>query len=963
MTSARISRAHWIGILYCASGCAGLIYETVWIRAFALSFGSTLLSFSTVVSVFLGGLAIGAALGGRWRIARPLLYYGAAELWVAGYALFVPALISATSRWLVPLYGPSPAEAAHVSIARAALCALILLPATVPMGAGLPFLFSALKAEAHHPRLIWIYALNTLGGAGGAILSGLVLLPWLGYWRTLVTASVLDAAVGLFAIYLARVAVKPSEIAPSTPPVRRSGETFLSPRALALAAFFTGATAMLYEVAALRVSGLLFGPTAATVTLTLAVVLFGLAAGGALASVISQSLPEWLSASQLAVALLLLAAAYAVAISPAWIANEIRLYSGDASRIELLEAASIFLLLFPLTTAAGMALPLAMSYREHAAQNTGRALGGLYGINTAGCIVGSLLTGWFLIPQFGAERTLYAGALINAVVGITLIPRMRWRAVGGVAAVAIVAALVFPQWDMGAMTSGAYKYAPYYSGSVAGGLHNGELQYLREGRAGTVTVRRIGASEVLAIDGKVDASDAGGDLLTEKLLAHLPLSLIANPRKICVIGLASGVTAGAALTYPIDRLDVLELSSEVVQASRFFDRVNGNPLQSSRTRLIVNDGRNHLALTSERYNAILSEPSNPWISGMNSMFTREFFTLARSRLAPGGVLAQWFHLYNMPADDLRSLLRAFTDVFPSATLWQLNEGDVLLTGIADDSADRRATRRTNLPAAALSDLAQAGVSDPALLSTLYIMRGADLARFARTAKPNTDDWPALEFHGLRDLDLQTSESNLRQLTAFDQHVRPPAEVIDAPAHMTGELLLARARMFEKAESYSLAFASYQKAFAERRGDPELLAGMLRTARSSEEQAAAGTLATRTTEALNDMRNGDVVSAERLLRAVKEAWPDRAEAQLNYGLFCLDNSRYDEAIASFHTALQDDPRYVPALEAMAKTYLRTRDLENAALWSRRILEIDPTHVAARQALEALERAGVVAPAEH
>jgi spermidine synthase len=452
----------------------------------------------------------------------------------------------------------------------------------------------------------------------------------------------------------------------------------------------------------------------------------------------------------------------------------------------------------------------------------------------------------------------------------------------------------------------------------------------------------VGPSQVLAIDGKVDATDAGGDLLTEKLLAHLPLSLVARPRDVCVIGLASGVTAGAALTYPVERLDVLEVSKEVVEASKMFERVNGKPLASGRTRIIVNDGRNHLALTGQQYDAILSEPSNPWISGMNSMFTRDFFRIARSRLKPGGVLAQWFHLYNMPPDDLRSLLRAFTEVFPAATLWQLNEGDVLLTGASGE------TRSHPLPAAALRDLASIGAGRPELLSTLYIMRGADLVRFADNAEPNTDDWPVLEFHGLRDLDRQTDRRNMEELTGFPQQLPPPQDVAEVRANMSAERLIARARMFEKAESYRLAFDGYRKAGS--------LAGMLRCARAPEERAAAGTLESRTTEALTDARNGDFASAESLLRAVKEAWPERPETHLNYGVFCLERSRYDDAIQSFDEAIRADPRYLPAFEAMAEAYMHKHDLHSAVVWSRRILEIDPNHESARQALAALERQG-------
>jgi spermidine synthase len=483
-------------------------------------------------------------------------------------------------------------------------------------------------------------------------------------------------------------------------------------------------------------------------------------------------------------------------------------------------------------------------------------------------------------------------------------------------------------------------------------LHRGDLAFLREGAAGTVTVRRIDGSLVMAIDGKVDATDRGGDLLTEKLLAHLPLHLLNHPRTVCVIGLASGVTAGAALTYPIDRLDVVEVSREVVQASHLFDGVNGKPLEEPRTHLIVNDGRNHLALTGRQYDVILSEPSNPWISGMNSLFTREFFRLARRRLNPGGVLAQWFHLYNMPPEDLRSLLRAFTDVFPSAVLWQLNDGDVLLTGAIDPEA--RDASPKNMPPRAAADLFQAGVAEPALLSTLYVMRGSDLARFAGDAEANTDDRAVLEFHGQRDLNAQTDRANARELTAAPKQMDTPRAVRAAWEQMTAERWAERGRMFEKAESYRLAFQSYQQAAGLQAANAEALAGMMRSARSPEERSAAGTLESRTQEALAAARAGEVNRAETILRAVQQAYAGEPEAHFNYGLFCLERARYDDAIRGFAAAIAVNHSYLPAYEGTAEAYLRKRDLSSAAEWSRRILQIDPSHAIARETLAGIEK---------
>jgi spermidine synthase len=488
------------------------------------------------------------------------------------------------------------------------------------------------------------------------------------------------------------------------------------------------------------------------------------------------------------------------------------------------------------------------------------------------------------------------------------------------------------------------------------------VTFLREGKSGTVAVRKSGGSILLSIDGKVDASDAGGDLLTEKLLAHLPLMISGRAHKVCLIGLASGVTAGAALTHPIQALDVVEISSDVVEASHFFRGVNHEPLKDPRTTLFLNDGRNHLTLTSSKYDVIISEPSNPWIAGMNSLFTEDFFRIARDRLNPGGVFAQWFHIYNLPKDDLQSLFRAFQEVFPAAMLWQLNDGDVLLTGFVNDAFQSSQLPPVSNTAAA--DLASVGVTDPALLLNLYVMRDDDLRRFAGPAAPNTDDDPRLEFHGQRDLHAQTDVSNAGDMAAFPKTLAAPGPVEAARSHLTPEQSLISAAMFERAESYRSAFSAYQTAFRRNPNSREALAGMDRCARLPQERSAVAlalsltsasedTLEKRTELALARAQRGDVAGAEFLFEENAQAHPQDSAARFNYGLFCLERKNYPLAIRQFRQSIDLNPTYLPAYEAMAESYLEMHDTVRAAEWSRRILQIDPNHAVARQTLATLE----------
>jgi spermidine synthase len=250
-----------------------------------------------------------------------------------------------------------------------------------------------------------------------------------------------------------------------------------------------------------------------------------------------------------------------------------------------------------------------------------------------------------------------------------------------------------PPWDRALLASGVYKYAPYVSDNVdlETALTAGTLLYYREGAGATVSVKRLTGTLALAIDGKVDASN-GSDMLTQKLAAHLPLLLHEQPREVGIIGLGSGVTLGAALRHPIARADVIEISPEVVEASSLFAAENYHALSDPRTRLIVGDGRSHLALSNRRYDVLISEPSNPWIAGVAALFTREFFLSARSRLAPGGIICQWAHTYNITDRDLRSIVATFTSVFPDGTAWLIGQDDLLL--VAADGGRHEPVQRS-----------------------------------------------------------------------------------------------------------------------------------------------------------------------------------------------------------------------------------------------------------------------------
>jgi spermidine synthase len=553
-----------------------------------------------------------------------------------------------------------------------------------------------------------------------------------------------------------------------------------------------------------------------------------------------------------------------------------------------------------------------------------------------------------------------------------------------------LAAAKLPPWDRELLSGGVYKYAAYAEpGRIEEELRSGELAYYREGAEVTVSVKRVGGTLSLAVDGKVDAT-SGGDMLTQRLLAHLPLLLHPSPRDACVIGLGSGVTAGSALAHSLQRLDAIEISPEVVEAARLFERFNRGVLDDPRLGLRVADGRNHLLRTDARYDVIISEPSNPWMAGVSSLFTRDFFVLARSRLAPGGLFCQWAHIYNMDPRDLRTVVAGFTDAFPSSALFLVNEGDILLIGgdPALPPVEVGTLARRMAEARVRDDLAEVEVRSAAGLATLYALGGDALVRFAGDAPRHTDDRPRLEFSAPRYLHADTARENHALILGAARGASPPPPL----AGLAGLGLapspgakLERARMLERAGSPGWAMDLYREGLEQTHLDVEAYEGFVRTAlktgqaaeaeRFLSEQAggaapvpalvALGLLhhnLNRPAQALDalaaaadrDPRNiralligaevqqasGNVDAAEALAQAALSVAPNDEEAQGFLASASLARGRLDEALARADRVLARSPRAARALEVAAIARARTGDRAGARRAFESLVEAEP-----------------------
>ena len=708
----------------------------------------------------------------------------------------------------------------------------------------------------------WVGVLLNLSAAAGAW--------WLGS-RSEETAETAETA--LFSFSKSNKTISGSALSPRSQRSPRFHPTVTPAPVLACtAAAISGLTALIYEVAWTRLLALVIGPTTYAFATMAAAFIGGLAIGSAIGTRLARRLErpaEWLSAMLVVSAVAASGAAWLTAtLVPLIVAGQVADPGAAFTQVIVTQAFGTALLLLPMTLALGAAFPLALTVAgghlrapgatagQGGASTVGRDAARVYTANTIGAIAGALVAGFALVPALGLRLTFQTAGVIGALGGTAcLAAALRARGTvnaepattnrerrntnnerrttavlpATVAFASLALILLLPRWDRQLLASGAYKYAPYLgTEDFAAVLRAGTLDYYKEGAAGTVSVRRLTGTVSLAIDGKVDASNAG-DMLTQRMLGLLPMLVHGQARDICIIGLGSGVTLGSALASgAVEHADIVEISPEVVEASHFFDRENGGALAKPAVRLIVGDGRSHLLLTPRHYDVIVSEPSNPWMAGVASLFTRQFFEAARARLKPGGLLCQWAHTYDISPRDLQSIVRTFASVFPQGTLWMVGGGDLLLIGARDGEILRRlsAVEPGSRNLGAGSSLVDVGIAEGtasfALLSQ-FAAGPRELERYGADAPVQTDDRTALEYSAPRGIYGRSRVDNAAAVRALAPEL--PDAVRQAFERATDADWTTRGVMDLKAQAFGPAYDAFRRAVSLNTQNTVALAGL------------------------------------------------------------------------------------------------------------------------------------------
>ncbi|MFP6628643.1 MAG: fused MFS/spermidine synthase [Myxococcota bacterium] len=695
------------------TGFTALVYQVAWQNYLAVLLGSHAEATAAVLGIFLGGLSLGYALFGRvsgWLVSRsaeagrrtPLLEaYGLVEVGIGVYALAFPWVFSGVQ--VLSLGLPGSAEGATFAI-DVLLTVLLIGPPTLLMGGTVPLLTQGLSRSLDDATRLhaFVYGFNTVGAFGGALAAGLYLIPELGLRDCVVAMGAVNIGAGIVFMLLGRL---PSAARTSDP--RGQGTAPAHFHRYALVAGLGGFSMMTLQTALNRIGALSLGASHFTFAMVVAVFVLSIALGSLAVTALREIRPSYLVASQWLLVVILLAAYTSVPDAPYW-ASRVRLdYPGAAENFYPFHLRifcwSLLLLVLPVSL-SGASLPLIFHHLRREVGELGTTAGRLYAWNTLGSLLGALLGGYLLLLWLDLHHTyrIAVGALaIGAALLTHLVhPRTARWAYGALAA---VLALLFlaPAWPATKLTSGLFRGAAVRDSRGLGpdafiewgwAISRGgmEIAFYDDDPSSSVAViahpdrpeRGIAVINNGKSDGKLP-----GDELTMGLLALVPAILSDSPQRAFVIGYGTGYTVGIlSQLASAQEVVVAEISSGVIEAAPLFEPYNFHAAGSAKTRIIRSDAYRALLRSSGRYDVIVSEPTNPWVAGVEMLYSREFLQAARNRLTPGGIYVQWFHLYEMDDATVALVLNTYRQAFERVSVWASTPSDVIIVGWNDDEA-------------------------------------------------------------------------------------------------------------------------------------------------------------------------------------------------------------------------------------------------------------------------------------
>jgi predicted membrane-bound spermidine synthase len=760
--------------LFFLSGAAGLFYESVWSRYLGLFVGHDAYAQVVVLAIFLGGMSIGAALVARRaeRIANPLLGYAIMEGLAGLIGLLFHDVFGSVTEFAYTSMLPTLANGPLRTAAVWSVAALLILPQSILLGTTFPLMSAGVMRAARGAPghvLGWLYFTNSLGAAIGVLVAGFVLVERIGLPGVLIAAATINLLVGVVAFLLSR-RVESAAVAPIAD-FGASRASLGDTRLLLWAAGLTAFASFCYEINWIRMLSLVLGSATHSFELMLSAFILGLALGAFWIRRRSDGDGDPLVAlGKIQIAMGLLAVATLPLYAVSFRAMEVLLTSVSRTGsgylvFSVARYALCLAVMLPATFCAGMTLPLLT--RALIRRGEGEAsIGRVYAVNTLGSIIGVIVASLVLLPLLGLKTLAIVAGVIDIGIGIALLrstierPRaVRWAvlAVG----IAVLIGMATPL-DRTILTAGVFR------GNRLSTARSATLPFYADGRTATVSMSESGGGFlVLATNGKADASldslsraactsttvrrRVSGDQVTQLLMGIIPLAYHPGGGSAAVIGLGSGVSSHVLLGSPaLQRVVTVEIEPQMIAAARLFRPANARTYDDPRSELVVDDAKAYFAASGTKWEMIISEPSNPWVSGVSGLFTVEFYRRIRSQLAPGGIFAQWLQTYELDDDLVLSVIAALHEVFPDYEVHQVGGGDLLLVASADGA----------LPAPDWSAvLAMPGIRDdlcrylpitPATLEATHLAdRGLLGPAVTAIGTPNSDYYPVLDLRAER----------------------------------------------------------------------------------------------------------------------------------------------------------------------------------------------------------------------
>jgi spermidine synthase len=758
-------------LLFVGSGCAALIYEVVWFQLLQLSIGSSAVSLGVLLGIYMGGMCLGSLLLPKYlnRQNHPLRVYALLELGIAVFGIIVLFAVPIVGRVYTSIAGTGQVNL----VLRAIVAAICLLPPTLLMGATLPAI--ARWVETTPKGVSWLgyfYGGNLAGAVAGSLLAGFYLL------RVYDMPTATGAAVGLnvlVAVLAFLVAARtPHTVITATPgdePLAAPSTPEIS-KLVYIAIALSGLTALGSEVVWTRVLSLLFGATTYTFSLILAVFLVGLGIGSSLGSSMARNLKNpriALGWCQLGLCVTLAWAAYTTSASlPYWPINpSISTSLVYNFQLDLMRAIWVML---PGAILWGASFPLALAAVATRGQDSARLVGGVYAANTVGAIIGATVISLALVGTIGSQKTQQVLIGIAAMSGLLMLMpatgevRKAWAStpvvVVGIALIAGFLARSVPPIPWLLVAYGRYS---------ATWVGQNEMVYVGEGVTASVAVTRTPTGVLNYHNaGKVQASSEPQDMRLQRMLGHITTLVPKNPNKVLVIGCGAGVTAGAVSIDPMVKDQTIAEIEPLVPrvVSTHFAQHNFNVVANPKVKVHLDDARHYLLTTNEKFDAITSDPLDPWVKGAATLYTREFFDVVKSHLNPGGVVTLFVQLYESSEAAVKSEIGTFLEAFPNGAVFANTVNgqgyDLVLFGqleggkINVDAVQARLSDPAN--AAVAKSLSEVGINSAIDLFGTFAGRRGDMKNWLADVQINTDRNLKLQYLAGLGLNLYQSDA-------------------------------------------------------------------------------------------------------------------------------------------------------------------------------------------------------------